>query len=150
MDDPLGLVRHIARALQLSDHITAYRQLGQVDGAIPPSGQFHRAVVSFHLLKSEPYIGDHFGQVGRIYFNEMDARESVIDINKLPDAISRFQLHLLGRGVQDVAIVSRIRLLGPVSAGFTVSKKDLSHSVRLELAERFTVSPNFKGDPAIR
>ena len=74
VDDALGVVHHIAGALQLRHDISAHGELGQVDGPILRSGVLLRPPGAVYRLDAEAGVGDGLGQVGAVHLYQMDAR----------------------------------------------------------------------------
>ena len=76
----------------------------------------------------------------------MDARQAVIEENQLFDAVSSLQFHLLGRGIQHMAVPAGVPFLGPVSGGLAVREEDLAELIRLKDAQTLSVPEDLKGD----
>ena len=146
VDDPLGIVYHIAGALQFRYYISAHGELGEVDGPVLGSGVLLRPEAAIHCLKTESGVGDRLGEVGTVYLDKMDAGQAVIEEHQVFDAISGLQLHLLGSGIQHMAVSARIPFLHPVGAGLAVGEEDLAKLVRLKDAQAFGVPENLEGD----
>ena len=146
VDDPLGIVYHIAGALQFRYYISAHGELGEVDGPVLGSGVLLRPEAAIHCLKTESGVGDRLGEVGTVYLDKMDAGQAVIEEHQVFDAISGLQLHLLGSGIQHMAVSACIPFLYPVGAGLAVGEEDLAKLVRLKDAQAFGVPENLEGD----
>ena len=146
VDNALGIVDHIARTIQFRYYHRAHREFGEVDGPILQSGVFHWTKAAVHRLKAEAGIGDGLGEVRAVHLDEMDSGQTVIEENQLFDAVSGLQLHLLGRGIQHMAVPAGVPFLCPVSAGFAVGEQDLPKFIGLEDAQALGVPEDLKGD----
>ena len=146
LDDTLGLVDDIALTGFFRYHISAGGQLGEVDLAVPVGGEFLWAVVTSHGLNFKNCIGNDLAGVGAVHFDKPHTGLHIIEKQQLLDAVSGRQLHLLRRGVEDVAVAAGIHLHGAVGAGGSIGQEDFAKLVRAEFTERNTVSENFKGD----
>ena len=146
LDDTLGLVDDIALTGFFRHHIRAGGQLGEVDLAVLVGYKFLRAVVALDGLNFKNCIGNDLAGVGAVHFDKPHTGLHIIEKQQLLDAVSGRQLHLLRRGVEDVAVAAGIHLHGAVGAGGSISQEDFAKLVRAEFTERNTVSENFKGD----
>ena len=145
VDDPLGIVYHIAGTLQFRYHISTHRELGEVDGPVLRGGVLLRSPGAVHRLDSEAGVGDGLGEVGAVHLDEVDAGQAVIEEHQILDAVPGLQFHLLGGGIQHMAVSARIPFLHPVGTGLTVGEEDLSKLVRLEDAQALGVPEYLKG-----
>ena len=125
MDDPLGVINHIARTLQFRHHISAHRELAEVNGPILRGRIFLGAPGTVYRFNPETGVGDWFGEVGAVHLRQMDARLQVVEENQLLDAVASLQLHLLGCGDGNVSVVALL-LLYPVSTRLTVGEQDFT------------------------
>ena len=146
LDDTLGLVDDIALTGFFRHHISAGGQFGKVDLAVLIGGKLLGAVVTSHGLNFKDCIGNHLAWIGAVHFDEAHTGLHIIEKQQLLDAVSGRQLHLLRRGVEDVAVAAGIHLHGAVGAGGSVGQEDFTKLIRAEFTERNTVSENFKGD----
>lgn len=125
MDDPLGVVDHISRTLQFRHHISAHRELAEVNGPILRGRIFLGAPGAVYRFNPETGVGDWFGEVGTVHLRQMDSRLQIVKENQLLDAIPSLQLHLLGCCDGNVSVVALL-LLHPVSTRLTVGEQDFS------------------------
>ena len=146
VDDPLGIVYRIAGTLQLRYNISAHGELGEVNGPILGSGVLLRPKAAVHCLDAKTGIGDRLGEVGTVYLDEMDTGQAVIEEHQVFDTISGLQLHLLGGGIQYMAVSACISFLHPVGAGPAVGEEDLSKLICLEDTQAFGIMEDLEGD----
>ena len=90
VDDPLGVINHIARTLQFCHHISAHRELAEVNGSILRGRIFLGAPGTVYRFNPEPGVGDWFGEVGAVHLRQMDARFQVVEENQFLDAVASF------------------------------------------------------------
>ena len=62
----------------------------------------------------------------------MDSGQAVVKENQVLDPVPGLQLHLLGGGVQYMAVPAGVPFLGPVGPRLAVSEQNLTELVRLE------------------
>ena len=148
MDEPLGLVHHIAGALQLHHLVAAHGELGEVDGAVSPGGQLHGAVITLDGAEAELGVGDGLGEVGGVYLDQMEAGKPLVEEGQLPHPIPGVKLHLLGGGDEDVGVVAGVGLRGLVGAGVNVGQQDLALGVGTVLAQGNGVLEHLKDHAA--
>ena len=146
LDDTLGLVDDIALTGFFRHHIRAGGELGEVDLAVLVGGKFLGAVITSHGLNFKDCVGNDLAGIGAVHFDEAHTGLHIIEEQQLLDAIAGRQLHLLRRGVEDVAVAAGIHLHGAVGAGGGIGQENFTKLVRVEFAERNAVSENFKGD----
>ncbi len=148
MDEPLGLVHHIAGACQLYHFVAAHGELGEVDGAVSPGGQLHGAIVALDGAEAELGVGDGLEEVGRVHLDQMEAGELVVEEGQFPHAVPGVKLHFLGGCDQNVGIVSGVSLHGLVGAGIHMGQEDLSLVVGAVLAQGYGILSHLKDHAA--
>ena len=146
LNDALGVVDHIAGAVQLCYHRRARRQLGQVDGPVLQRGHLHRAPAPVYRLQLEPCVGDGLGEVGAVHLDEVDAGFYVVEEQQLLDAIPGVELHLLGGSIQNQPVITSIYLEGAIGAGLSVGNQNLTHCICLKIAQKFAVPIDCEGN----
>ena len=134
LNDALGLVDDVAITGLFSYHIRPGREHGQVDFSVLVGPELLGAVGAFHGFDLKDRVGDHLGGVIRIHLHQPQTGLDIIEEHQFFDAVPGVQLHLLGGGVQDVALVPSVHLEGPVSARLHIGEQDLTELVRLEIA----------------
>ena len=75
----------------------------------------------------------------------MDSGQAVVKENQVLDPVPGLQLHLLGGGVQYMAVPAGVPFLGPVGPRLAVSEQNLTELVRLEDAQALGVPENLEG-----
>ena len=145
LNDALCLINHIAGAGLLRYHISTGRQLAQVDFAIFVCGKLFGAVITGNGLDFKDSIGNDLAGVIAVHLHQPQAGFHIVEEQQLTDAVPGSQLHLLGCGVQDVAVIAGIHLIGQISAGFQIGQQDLAKLVSTELAQGYGVFEYLKG-----
>ena len=146
LNDALGLVDDIALTGFFRHHIRAGGQLGKVNFAVLVGGKFLGAVITSHGLNFKNCVGNDLAGVGAVHFDKPHTGFHIIEEQQFLDAVAGRQLHLLRRGVEDVAIAAGIHLHGAVGAGGSVRQENFAKLVRLKFAERNAVTENLEGD----
>ena len=134
LDNTLGLVDDVAITGLFSYHIRARREHGEVDFSVLVSPELLGAVGALHGFDLKDCVGDHLGGVIGIHLHQPQTGFDIIEEHQFLDAVAGVQLHLLGGGVQDVALVPGVHLKCPVRARLHIGEQDLTELVRLEIA----------------
>ena len=145
LDDALGLVDEVPRALQLRDHIRAHRQFAQVDFAVLVRDELLGAVVSGHGPDAELGVGNPLGRVRRIDLDKVNPRLFGVEKYQGLDAVSSMKLHLLGHPIQEVLIVCG-HLLDHISPGLEVCQQNFTQLACAVVAQDLAVLPDAEGD----
>ena len=104
-NDALSLVDNIAVTGLFSYHIRASREHGQVDLSVLVRSELLGAVGALYGSDLEDSVGDHLGGVIGVHLHQPQTGLDIIEKQQFFDAVAGVQFHLLGRGVQDVALV---------------------------------------------
>ena len=126
VDDALGVVHHIAGALQLRYLVGAGGEIAQVDLAISVRDKLLGAVAAVDGPDAELHTRNGFGRVRAVNLHQLHAGLGIIEEKQLLNATASSQLNLLGSGVLDVAVISGVHLHCPVGAGFDAGQEDLA------------------------
>ena len=104
LDDADSIIYEIAvRGLQLPHLIGAGVQLAEVNFPVDIRGELLPEAAA-HLLELKADIGQG-GHGHAVHLDKMDAGLAAIEEDHLFDAVPRVELHLLGRGVQHMAVI---------------------------------------------
>ena len=145
LNDALCLVNDITGALLFGHNIGTHRQLAQVDFTVLIGGKLLGAVAAVHSLDLKDSIGNALSGICGIHLDQTHTRLQVIEEHQLPDAVSGLQLNLLRGGIHNVLVIT-LNFLHQIGAGLSIQQQNLTHLVSLELSQRNTVTPDFKGD----
>ena len=146
LDDTLRLVDDIALAGFFRHHISAGGEPGKVNFAVLVGGKFLGAVITGYGANFKNGVWDDLAGIGAVHLDEPHTGLHIIEEQQLLDAVPCGQLHLLRRGVQDVAVAAGVYLHGAVGAGGSVRQENFAKLVRLKFAERNAVAENLEGD----
>ena len=146
MDDALGLIDDVARAVQFRHHISSGGQFRQVDFAVLVGGELRRAKVAVHGLDAEPGVGDHLGRVGAVHLDQPDPGLLVVKKVELLNTVSGLQFNFLRSGIHQMSTVPSVHLLDAVGARPAVREQDFSQSVCLIVPQQLPIPPDTEGD----
>ncbi len=146
LNDALGLVDDVAITGFFSYHIGAGREHRQVDFSALVSPELLGAIGALHRFDLEYSVGDYLGGIVGIHLDEPQPGLHVVEEHQLLDAVAGVELHLLGRGVQNVPLIAGIHLKRPVSTRLCIGEQDFTKLIRLEIAQKFAVPINREGD----
>ena len=111
MDDALGLVDDVARAVQFRHHISSGGQFRQVDFAVLVGGELRRAPRTVYRLDAEPGVGDHLGRVGAVHLDQPDPGLLVVKKVELLNTVSGLQFNFLRGGIHQMSTVPSVHLI---------------------------------------
>ena len=143
LDNALLLVNDITRTGDLRHHISAQRQLAQVDLAVLVRGVFFRAKRAVYGLDLKLGVGDTSGGIAGIHLDQLHAWLPVVVEGELFDSIPGVKLHLLGRTVDDVFIIHK-NFLDKICSGLQIGEQNLAQLACLIHAEALTIPPDLE------
>ena len=146
LDDALGLIDDVARAVQFRHHISSGGQFRQVDFAVLVGGELRRAKVAVHGLDAEPGVGDHLGRVGAVHLDQPDPGLLVVKKVELLNTVSGLQFNFLRGEIHQMAAVPGVHLLDTVGARPAVRQQDFSQGVRLIVPQQLPIPPDAEGN----
>ena len=140
-----GVVNEIAvRRFQLTHLVGPRLQLREVDLAIDVGPKF-LPVRAANLLELKAYIGQRFHRHA-VHLDKVDARlQAVKEDQRLRPRLARFQLNLLGRGVDHMGIICRY-FLHQIGARLQIIQENLAIAVCGFGIKQLGILIDLKGD----